>query len=91
MEPDSQKLPSPADEKDQKKSRMNAARLMALEAATEFAFLIAVPLIGFLYLGKWLGARYHTKLFIVLGFLLALAVSSISIGKRIQDIRKKLK
>jgi hypothetical protein len=66
-------------------------RMMVFEMATEFGFLIAVPLIGFIYLGKWLDARYNHKFFVIIGIFVALAVSTTAIGKRINKFRKKIK
>ena len=90
MENPSQK-PNLANKDNSPKGEKNRAKYMAYELATEFAFLIAVPLIGFLLLGKWLDAKYHQKFFVFIGLFLALATSSIAIGKRINRIRRDLK
>lgn len=66
-------------------------KMMAYEMATEFAFMIALPILFFVYAGKWLDDKYHTKAFIIIGFFVALALSTFMIGKRINIIRKKLK
>jgi len=55
------------------------------------AFLIAAPLIGFIYLGKWLDDKHHTKFYVFIGLVVALAISSIAIGKRINEFRKRTK
>lgn len=59
--------------------------------ASEFGFVIALPLICFGLLGKWLDARYHThKAFTLVGILLALIASVVFLSKRIMVIRKEL-
>ncbi len=63
---------------------------MLFEAGMEFALLIAVPLIAFVLLGKWLDARWHTKFVVIIGILLALTISCFSIAKKIKDYKKLL-
>lgn len=57
----------------------------------EFGADIAIPLIIFVLLGKWLETKYNTKLFIIVGIFLALGTSTYIIGKTINKIRKNLK
>ncbi len=59
--------------------------------AGDFAFLIAVPLLIFIYLGKWLDGKYNTNYFVIIGILAALLMSSVSIYKRIKTIAERLK
>ncbi len=87
MNNDAKKPQNP--EEEQKKQEL---RLMVFGLATEFGFIIAVPLIVLLWLGKWLDQRYHYhNLFLLIGLFLALATSTIYIGKKINEIRKRLK
>lgn len=59
--------------------------------ASEFGFVIALPLVIFVFLGRWLDACYGTeKLFVLLGILLALISSIIYLSKRINNIRKTI-
>lgn len=62
-----------------------------VEAGFEFAFLIAVPLIAFVLLGKWLDTKYHKNFFQLLGIFAGLAVSCMSVWKRIKDYKNLLK
>ena len=59
--------------------------------ALQFAVIIALPLVGFIYLGKWLDARYNQKFFVVIGILTALILSSYIIYKKIKELRDFLK
>ncbi len=59
--------------------------------ASEFGFVIALPLVCFGLFGKWLDARYHTnKAFTLVGILLAIVASVAFLSKRIMTIRKEL-
>ena len=68
-----------------------AAYYLLLELALEFALMLALPLIGGVYLGKWLDLRYHTKFWVIVCLLGALAFSALMIGKKINQVRKSLK
>ncbi len=57
----------------------------------EFAVYIALPLIGFIYLGKWADAKLNTKFFVIIGIFLALGLSSYLIYKKIKEIKELLK
>jgi hypothetical protein len=65
--------------------------ILAFEAGLEFAFLIAVPLIAGVLLGKWLDAKYHKHLFVILAVPFGLIISSFSVYKRINELKKMLK
>lgn len=55
----------------------------------ELGFIIALPLVVFLLGGVWLDKKLSTTpLFIIIGILLAVAVSSIAIGKKIKELNK---
>lgn len=62
-----------------------------VEVGIEFAVIIALPLTAFVFLGKWLDAKYGTNFIVIIGILLALTLSSLAIGKKISDIKKSLK
>lgn len=61
---------------------------LLVSAATDFAVSIAVPLLVFTYLGRWLDRKFGTQLFVVAGILLALALSSYAIYKQIRKLSK---
>lgn len=65
--------------------------LKAFQIAGEFGFIIALPLIGLGFLGKWMDARYHTKYFVLIGVLLAIGLSTAWLTKSIKDMLKDLK
>lgn len=59
--------------------------------ATEFGFVIALPVVVFGLGGRWLDGRtHHEHLYTLLGILLALITSTIFLGRRINQIRKEL-
>ncbi len=67
------------------------ARMMVLNLAMEFGFLIAIPLILFVLAGRWLDNKYQHHFFVVIGIFAALAISTLLIGRRISEIRKRLR
>ena len=71
---------------EQKRTLMNA-----LSFATDFGFIIALPLIGLGFLGKWLDARLHTKYITLLSILLAITLSTIWMTRKIKTILADLK
>jgi hypothetical protein len=60
------------------------------ELAIEFAVILAVPLIGAIYLGKWLEAKYDTKTYLIVLSLLALALSWYTVIKKIMGIKDRI-
>ncbi len=64
---------------------------MLFELGIEFAVILALPLIAFIYGGRWLDSKYDTKIFVVAGILLALTLSSYMIYRKINEVRKMLK
>ena len=69
------------------KQKKNQIMFQLLDFGLEFAIMIALPLIIFIYAGKWLDARQHTKYWVIVGILTALALSTFSIAKKINSIR----
>lgn len=65
--------------------------LLMLEAGTEFAFLIAVPLIAGLFLGKWLDKKYNHHFFVIIGILLGITITCVAVSQRVKDYKKMLK
>ena len=62
-----------------------------IDFGLEFAVYIALPLIIFIYLGKWADAKLHTKFLVIIGILLALASSSYLVYKKIKAIKDLMK
>ncbi len=71
------------------KSLLNAMSMFSI--ATDFGLIIAVPLIVFTYLGKWLDNKYSQKYFILIAIILAITTSSIGIYKQIKKFKELTK
>ncbi len=69
----------------------NQAMAMVLELCFEFAALIAIPLIIFIWLGKKLDSYFHTKYLILVAIIPALATSSYLVYSRIKTVVNRLK
>jgi hypothetical protein len=65
--------------------------LKALNFALEFGFIIALPLIGLGYLGKYLDNRQGTKFYVLIGILLAITISTVWLYRRLHSILKDLR
>jgi hypothetical protein len=57
----------------------------------DFALTLALPLIIFAYIGKKLDEKMGTNYIVIIGILVALAVSSIAIAKQIKKLSKLVK
>jgi F0F1-type ATP synthase assembly protein I len=73
------------------KDKQKIVGILMLEAGIEFAFLIAVPLIAGLLLGKWLDRKYNQHFFVIVGILLGITITCIAVYQRIKDYKKMLK
>lgn len=80
----------PENEKETK-ARKAALWSQMMEIGFDFAAYLAVPLLAFIYGGKWLDARYHHKFFVIIGIFLALGLSSYLIYKKIKNIKELMK
>ncbi|MBI2990168.1 MAG: AtpZ/AtpI family protein [Candidatus Magasanikbacteria bacterium] len=82
-------------QEDQKKreerGKKAAAGYMLFELGAQFALILALPLLAFVYFGRWLERKYDSQIFIVAGILLALSLSSYLIYKKIEEVKKILK
>lgn len=78
-------------ENPEKESQKRLTFGKALNISIEFAFIIIVPLLIFVYLGKFLDARYGKHFFAIIGILLALAVSSIWFYRIIKKLAEEIK
>lgn len=55
----------------------------------ELGYIIALPLVAFLLLGRWIDIQLHSKIvFTLLGMLLALVMSTYIIYKKIINLNK---
>jgi magnesium-transporting ATPase (P-type) len=71
------------------KKLLNAMSMFSI--ATDFGLIIAVPLIVFTYLGKWLDNKYSQKYFILIAIILAITTSSVGIYKQIKKLKELTK
>lgn len=78
-------------EENDKKMTTKVGYFLLLELGLEFAVILALPLLVFVYLGKWLDQRLNTNFLVVIGILLALSFSSLLIYKKIIEVKKLLK
>ncbi len=66
-----------------------SARVMSV--AFELGFLIALPIVAFALLGKWLDHKQGTGFYVYLGIILAIFVSSITVYRRFAALVDKLR
>ena len=62
--------------------------MKTLSFAIQFGFMIAIPLLGFIFIGKWLSAKYDNEAFLYGGLVLALLTSTAWFYKRITALHK---
>lgn len=82
-------LPKEPD-KPSKNPEQKLVGMLMLEAGIEFAFLIGGPLILGVLAGQWLDNKTHHNFFVIIGILLGLSLSCISIYIRIKDYKNML-
>ncbi len=82
----------PSEQKpDPKKDKQKALGYVLFEVGIEFALLIGLPLFALVQAGKWLDSKLHTHFIVIIGILVALAISSLGIYKRIKEYQKLIK
>ena len=81
----------PAQKARDKKSPEKIVKFVLMEAAIEFAIIIALPLLAFIFLGRWLDTKFNHHFFVLIGLFVALALSSLMIWRKIKDYQKLLK
>ena len=64
---------------------------LLLQLGIEFAVIIALPLLVFIYGGKWLDAKFHTNFIVIIGILLAIGLSTYLISLKIKEVFKLLR
>jgi undecaprenyl pyrophosphate phosphatase UppP len=73
-----------------KNDKISLTNRMVIAISLEFGFIIAIPLVIFASLGKWLAHRYDNKLFLVGSLVLALIISTVCLYRMIFKLYKKL-
>lgn len=68
-----------------------AGAAFMLSTAIEFAIILAAPLIGAVFLGRWLTAKYHNSAYSIIALLAALALSAAAIALEINKLNKKIR
>ncbi len=61
-----------------------------MSVAFELGFVIALPIVGFGLLGKWLDSKHNTHYFVFLGIAVAIIFTSIAVYKRFAALIEKL-
>jgi hypothetical protein len=69
------------------KAKKAAVWSQLMEIGLDFAVYLALPLIAFIYAGKWLDTKYHHKFFVIIGLFVALALSWYLIYKKIKAVK----
>ena len=64
---------------------------MLLETGMEFGVMLALPLLIFISLGKWLDTKYNHHIFVILGLFMAIGLSCYMIYKKIKDLKRIIK
>ena len=70
----------------QKSSQLTTMKTLSF--AIQFGFMIAIPLLVFVFIGKWLSAKYDNEAFLYVGLVLALLTSTAWFYKRITALYK---
>lgn len=66
------------------------SKMQMLGLAWELGYVIALPLIFFGYIGKWVDSRFSTKpWFALLGVVIAITSTTIWLTRRIREYIKK--
>ena len=65
--------------------------MRAASLAFEFGFIIALPLVAFGLLGKYLDGKLGTNYIALIGILLAIIASTVWLSKRIKSILEDLR
>lgn len=73
------------------KAKKAVASYMLFELGAEFAVILALPILGAVYGGEWLNAKYDSKLFVALLIPVAIAMSSYLIYKKIKEAQSLMK
>ena len=64
--------------------------MQVLGVAFELGFIIALPIVLFAFLGKWLDRHFHHSFYIYVGIVLALTSSVLWIYARLQPLVSRL-
>jgi hypothetical protein len=78
-------------EPDHKDANKQVTMMKTVGFAMEFGFIIALPLIAFLFLGKYFDNKYQKEYFSLIGILLALTLSTTWLYRKIRNILNDLK
>jgi len=84
-------IPKEKNSEKKRQAKKTAAYMLLFEIGIEFAVILALPLIAFIYGGQWLDQKYDTKIFVVAGILLALSLSSYLVYRKIKTVKNFLK
>lgn len=67
----------------------NANKWRLVSLASELGFIIALPLVAFGFLGKWLDAKWGTEPWLtIIGILLAIVATTVWLTRRFKELIK---
>ncbi|MCC7356351.1 MAG: AtpZ/AtpI family protein [Candidatus Doudnabacteria bacterium] len=70
--------------------KKHALIMQMFSFTTELAFVLAIPLLVFIFLGKYLDQRLGTNHFAIIGIFISLAISGYWIYRRLKMIKDQL-
>lgn len=74
-----------------KQNQKFLSAMSMMSVGLDFAVILAAPLIAGIFLGEWLDKKFGTSYLVILGILLAMAVSSVGIYRHTKRVVKLLK
>lgn len=77
------------DKKPNKSYAYESAKVLSV--AFELGFVIALPIVGFGLLGKWLDQKQGTHYFIYIGIVVAIIATSVTVYRRFAALIEKLR
>lgn len=83
-------MPEIEPQKEQSKPNYKLTMMKAANVSFEFGFMIALPLLAFVFAGKYLDKKFGTSYIVFIGIALALVSSTVWFLKRVRSLAKDL-
>lgn len=71
--------------------KKSSVQQKTLALTAEFAFIIILPLIALVPVGKWLSTRYASRLWLIIALVVAFLISTLWLMRKIQNIYEEFK